>query len=72
MKQSKVFLCSKKAGKGNRPGKGGRRYFKSIGLVSRLHEKLLKVLTLTRNAHSLVMFLLDYVSYTVHATVPRW
>ncbi|XP_057800000.1 40S ribosomal protein S11-like isoform X1 [Salvia miltiorrhiza] len=32
LKQPKVFLCSKKTGKGKAPGKGGNRYFKSIGL----------------------------------------
>ncbi|KAG1327829.1 putative 40S ribosomal protein S11 [Cocos nucifera] len=32
LKQPKVFLCSKKAGKGKRPGKGGNRFWKSIGL----------------------------------------
>ncbi|CAK9145994.1 unnamed protein product [Ilex paraguariensis] len=32
LKQPKVFLCSKKSGKGKRPGKGGNRYWKSIGL----------------------------------------
>ncbi|KAG6405735.1 hypothetical protein SASPL_133329 [Salvia splendens] len=32
LKQPKVFLCSKKSGKGKAPGKGGNRYFKSIGL----------------------------------------
>ncbi|KAL6556744.1 40S ribosomal protein S11-B [Orobanche gracilis] len=32
LKQPKVFLCSKKSGKGKTPGKGGNRYWKSIGL----------------------------------------
>ncbi|RDX79722.1 40S ribosomal protein S11, partial [Mucuna pruriens] len=32
LKQPKVFLSSKKSAKGNRPGKGGNRFFKSIGL----------------------------------------
>ncbi|KAI3450881.1 hypothetical protein Pfo_007546 [Paulownia fortunei] len=32
LKQPEVFLCSKKSGKGNAPGKGGNRYWKSIGL----------------------------------------
>ncbi|XP_059300275.1 small ribosomal subunit protein uS17 isoform X1 [Lycium ferocissimum] len=32
LKQPGVFLSSKKTGKGKRPGKGGNRYFKSIGL----------------------------------------
>ncbi|KAK2997981.1 hypothetical protein RJ639_024850 [Escallonia herrerae] len=32
LKQPKVFLCSKKSGKGKRPGKGGNRFYKSIGL----------------------------------------
>ncbi|KAL3624428.1 30S ribosomal protein S11, chloroplastic [Castilleja foliolosa] len=32
LKQPKVFLSSKKTGKGKVPGKGGNRYFKSIGL----------------------------------------
>ncbi|KAE8735427.1 putative protein phosphatase 2C 27 [Hibiscus syriacus] len=32
LKQPKVFLSSKKSGKGKRPGKGGNRYWKSIGL----------------------------------------
>ncbi|KAK4491062.1 hypothetical protein RD792_001784 [Penstemon davidsonii] len=32
LKQPKVFLCSKKSGKGKTPGKGGNRYFKNIGL----------------------------------------
>uniref|UniRef100_A0A2P2M3C4 40S ribosomal protein S11-like n=1 Tax=Rhizophora mucronata TaxID=61149 RepID=A0A2P2M3C4_RHIMU len=32
LKQPKVFLCPKKSGKGKRPGKGGNRYWKSIGL----------------------------------------
>ncbi|KAI3454231.1 hypothetical protein Pfo_010894 [Paulownia fortunei] len=32
LKQPKVFLCSKKTGKGKAPGKGGNRYWKSIGL----------------------------------------
>ncbi|KAG7958999.1 hypothetical protein I3843_10G049400 [Carya illinoinensis] len=33
LKQPKVFLCSKKSGKGKRPGKGGNRFWKSIGLA---------------------------------------
>ncbi|KAA3468356.1 40S ribosomal S11 [Gossypium australe] len=32
LKQPKVFLSSKKGGKGKRPGKGGNRFWKSIGL----------------------------------------
>ncbi|KAK8520461.1 hypothetical protein V6N12_004399 [Hibiscus sabdariffa] len=32
LKQPKVFLSSKKSGKGKRPGKGGNRFWKSIGL----------------------------------------
>ncbi|KAJ0478440.1 putative ribosomal protein S17/S11 [Helianthus annuus] len=32
LKQPKVFLCSKKSGKGKRPGKGGNRFWKNIGL----------------------------------------
>ncbi|WVZ14519.1 hypothetical protein V8G54_012085 [Vigna mungo] len=32
LKQPKVFLCSKKGGKVKRPGKGGNRFWKSIGL----------------------------------------
>ncbi|KAF9613993.1 hypothetical protein IFM89_014793 [Coptis chinensis] len=32
LKQPKVFLSSKKSGKGKRPGKGGNRFYKSIGL----------------------------------------
>ena len=32
MKQPKVFLSTKKSGKGNRPGKGGNRYWKNVGL----------------------------------------
>ncbi|CAI9771480.1 unnamed protein product [Fraxinus pennsylvanica] len=32
LKQPKVFLCSKKTGKGKRPGNGGNRYWKSVGL----------------------------------------
>ncbi|KAE9448345.1 hypothetical protein C3L33_19758, partial [Rhododendron williamsianum] len=32
LKQPKVFLSSKKTGKGKRPGKGGNRYFKNVGL----------------------------------------
>ncbi|KAL1562885.1 30S ribosomal protein S11, chloroplastic [Salvia divinorum] len=32
LKQPEVFLCSKKSGMGKTPGKGGNRYFKSIGL----------------------------------------
>ncbi|CAN0901103.1 Ubiquitin-like domain-containing protein CIP73 [Linum grandiflorum] len=32
LKQPNVFLSSKKTGKGKRPGKGGNRYHKSIGL----------------------------------------
>nr|GMC55511.1 40S ribosomal protein S11-like [Ipomoea batatas] len=32
LKQPGVFLSSKKTGKGKRPGKGGNRYWKSIGL----------------------------------------
>ncbi|KAG6747901.1 hypothetical protein POTOM_047792 [Populus tomentosa] len=32
LKQPKVFLSSKKTGKGKRPGKGGNRFWKSIGL----------------------------------------
>ncbi|PNX84992.1 40S ribosomal protein s11-1-like, partial [Trifolium pratense] len=31
-KQQKVFLSSKKSGKGKRPGKGGNRFWKSVGL----------------------------------------
>ncbi|KAL7150934.1 hypothetical protein ABFS83_05G146900 [Erythranthe nasuta] len=33
LKQPKVFLCSKKSGKGKTPGKGGNRYWKNIGLI---------------------------------------
>ncbi|XP_045787543.1 40S ribosomal protein S11-1-like [Trifolium pratense] len=33
LKQPKVFLSSKKSGKGKRPGKGGNRFWKSVGLV---------------------------------------
>ncbi|CAN6228730.1 unnamed protein product [Urochloa humidicola] len=32
LKQPKVFLCPKKVAKGNKPGKGGNRFWKSIGL----------------------------------------
>ncbi|XP_039035791.1 40S ribosomal protein S11-2-like [Hibiscus syriacus] len=32
LKQPKVFLSSKKSGKGKRPAKGGNRFWKSIGL----------------------------------------
>ncbi|THG15427.1 hypothetical protein TEA_002918 [Camellia sinensis var. sinensis] len=32
LKQPKVFLCSKKTGKGKRPGKGGNRFSKNVGL----------------------------------------
>ncbi|KAL4588575.1 hypothetical protein LXL04_001467 [Taraxacum kok-saghyz] len=32
LKQPKVFICSKKSGKGKRPGKGGNRFYKSVGL----------------------------------------
>uniref|UniRef100_A0A6N2L7J8 Small ribosomal subunit protein uS17 N-terminal domain-containing protein n=1 Tax=Salix viminalis TaxID=40686 RepID=A0A6N2L7J8_SALVM len=32
LKQPRVFLSSKKTGKGKRPGKGGNRFWKSIGL----------------------------------------
>ncbi|RZB81399.1 40S ribosomal protein S11, partial [Glycine soja] len=32
LKQPKVFLSTKKTGKGKRPGKGGNRFWKSIGL----------------------------------------
>ncbi|KHG21494.1 40S ribosomal S11 [Gossypium arboreum] len=32
LKQPKVFLSSKKTSKGKRPGKGGNRFWKSIGL----------------------------------------
>uniref|UniRef100_A0A5B6Z8P0 Small ribosomal subunit protein uS17 n=1 Tax=Davidia involucrata TaxID=16924 RepID=A0A5B6Z8P0_DAVIN len=31
LKQPKVFLCSKKSGKGKRPGKGGNRFWKRPG-----------------------------------------
>ncbi|KAF8393101.1 hypothetical protein HHK36_021342 [Tetracentron sinense] len=32
LKQPKVFICSKKSGKGKRPGKGGNRFWKNVGL----------------------------------------
>ncbi|KAK7857160.1 40s ribosomal protein s11-2 [Quercus suber] len=32
LKQPKVFLSSKKSGKAKRPGKGGNRYWKNVGL----------------------------------------
>ncbi|KAJ0254210.1 hypothetical protein HA466_0107490 [Hirschfeldia incana] len=32
LKQPKVFLSSKISGKGKRPGKGGNRFWKNIGL----------------------------------------
>uniref|UniRef100_A0A0E0LSC6 Pectinesterase n=1 Tax=Oryza punctata TaxID=4537 RepID=A0A0E0LSC6_ORYPU len=32
LKQPKVFLCPKKSGKGKKPGKGGNRFWKNIGL----------------------------------------
>ncbi|KAM3374317.1 hypothetical protein P3S68_013031 [Capsicum galapagoense] len=42
LKQPSVFLSSKKTGKGKRLGKGGNRYFKSIGLGFKTLAKLLK------------------------------
>ncbi|GJN21570.1 hypothetical protein PR202_gb09057 [Eleusine coracana subsp. coracana] len=32
LKQPKVFLCPKKTTKGNKPGKGGNRFWKNVGL----------------------------------------
>uniref|UniRef100_A0A0A9G0S3 40S ribosomal protein S11 n=1 Tax=Arundo donax TaxID=35708 RepID=A0A0A9G0S3_ARUDO len=32
LKQPKVFLCPKKTTKGKKPGKGGNRFWKNIGL----------------------------------------
>jgi len=32
LKQNKVFLSSKISGKGKRPGKGGNRFYKTVGL----------------------------------------
>ncbi|KAK8914477.1 40S ribosomal protein S11-1 [Platanthera zijinensis] len=32
LKQPKVFLCSKKSSKSNRPGKAGNRFWKNVGL----------------------------------------
>ncbi|CAK9187200.1 unnamed protein product [Ilex paraguariensis] len=43
LKQPKVFLCSKKSGKGKRPGKGGNRYWKSIGLGFKTPREAIEV-----------------------------
>ncbi|KAJ6831868.1 40S ribosomal protein S11 [Iris pallida] len=56
LKQSKVFFCSKKSSKGKRPGIGGNRFWKSVRLGFKTPEPQLKVLTLTRSVHLLVMF----------------
>ncbi|KAG1338337.1 hypothetical protein COCNU_04G006430 [Cocos nucifera] len=42
LNQPKVFLCSKKAAKGKKPGKGGIDFGRALGLDSRLPEKPLK------------------------------
>ncbi|KAK0604789.1 hypothetical protein LWI29_019504 [Acer saccharum] len=68
LKQPKVFLSSNKTGKGKRPGKGGNRFWKSIGLGSRHLEMQLKVLTSTRSAHSPALFLSGVVSLLVLVT----
>ncbi|KAH0970204.1 hypothetical protein GBA52_022360 [Prunus armeniaca] len=39
LKQPKVFISSKKSGKGKRPGKGGNRFWKSVGLGTYIDKK---------------------------------
>ncbi|KAM1938654.1 hypothetical protein ACFX13_026613 [Malus domestica] len=43
LKQPKVFISSKKSGKGKRPGKGGNRFWKSVGLGFKTPGMPLKV-----------------------------
>uniref|UniRef100_A0A0E0Q9Y9 Small ribosomal subunit protein uS17 N-terminal domain-containing protein n=1 Tax=Oryza rufipogon TaxID=4529 RepID=A0A0E0Q9Y9_ORYRU len=44
LKQPKVFLSSKKSGKGKKPGKGGNRFWKSIGLGFKTPREAIEVL----------------------------
>ncbi|KAL0662223.1 hypothetical protein Bca4012_099060 [Brassica carinata] len=57
LKQPNVFLSLKKSGKGKRPGKGGNRFWKNIGLGFKTPPKPLTDITLTRNVRSLELFL---------------
>ncbi|KAF9610869.1 hypothetical protein IFM89_025331 [Coptis chinensis] len=43
LKQPKVFLSSKKSGKGKRLGKGGNRFYKSIGLNFKTPREAIEV-----------------------------
>jgi len=62
LKETRVFLSSKKSMKGKRPGKGGNRFWRVSDWVSRLPEKPLKELTLIRNAPSVALLLFEVVS----------
>ncbi|CAK9187199.1 unnamed protein product [Ilex paraguariensis] len=62
LKQPKVFLCSKKSGKGKRPGKGGNRYWKSIGLGFKTPREAIEDMR-----RGIQKFLHTYP----HASVPR-
>ena len=56
LKQPRLFLISKKSGKGKRSRMGGNPFWKSIGLDSRLPRMPLKEPILTRSAPLLEMF----------------
>ncbi|KAM1260495.1 hypothetical protein TB2_025565 [Malus domestica] len=86
LKQPKVFISSKKSGKGKRPEKGGNRFWKSVGLgfktprdaIEGPPPTLLSLslpstygLKLTRNALSLEMFLSGAASWLALAIVLR-
>ncbi|KAF2317143.1 hypothetical protein GH714_012144 [Hevea brasiliensis] len=62
LKQPKVFLCSKKSGKGKRAGKVEIDSGNPLDWVSRLREKQLKELILIRNVPSLELCLSGVVS----------
>ncbi|KAG6670925.1 hypothetical protein I3843_Q028200 [Carya illinoinensis] len=64
LKQPKVFLCSKKSGKGKRPGKGGNRFWKSIGLAfktPREARSFFVLFCLAANEWSMVILNIEFI-----------
>uniref|UniRef100_A0A2P2M3D2 40S ribosomal protein S11-like n=1 Tax=Rhizophora mucronata TaxID=61149 RepID=A0A2P2M3D2_RHIMU len=57
LKQPKVFLCSKTSGKGKRPGKGGNRYWKSIGLGFKTPREAIEGISCLSLLSSLLFYL---------------
>lgn len=59
---------SKKSGKGKRPGKGGNRYFKSIGLGFKTPREAIEGNNRLRGTELLILF----VNYTFHLSQIAW